>query len=256
MFVGLEACIDILGDWARFSLPPEGGSHPFVARDPATREPANPRLIYFGRAWRPDAVSPFRALRPRHPLGNPLLESIARAGKAARRFWLVRGDEVAVHRPAPGQPDGRGCGASAAAVHVLHGAGQRRRLEDDRRRDGPGIRSSTISRPGRSAPSRWRPRIPTSSTSAAAKACTARICRPANGVYKSTDAGRTWTHLGLPDAQQIPGLAIDPRNPDRVFVAALGHPYGPNEERGVFRSTRRRPHVPEGALQGREHRRQ
>jgi photosystem II stability/assembly factor-like uncharacterized protein len=57
-----------------------------------------------------------------------------------------------------------------------------------------------------------------------------------NGVYKSTDAGRTWTQLGLPDAHQIPSLAIDPRNPDRVFVAALGHPYGPNEERGVFRS--------------------
>jgi photosystem II stability/assembly factor-like uncharacterized protein len=57
-----------------------------------------------------------------------------------------------------------------------------------------------------------------------------------NGVYKSSDAGRTWTHLGLPDAQQVPSLAIDPRNPDRIFVAALGHPYGPNEERGVFRS--------------------
>ena len=58
-----------------------------------------------------------------------------------------------------------------------------------------------------------------------------------NGVYKSADAGRTWTHLGLTDAQQIPSLAVDPRNPDRVFVAALGHPYGPNEERGIFRST-------------------
>ena len=57
-----------------------------------------------------------------------------------------------------------------------------------------------------------------------------------NGVYKSVDAGRTWTQLGLRDAQQIPSLAIDPRNPDRIFVAALGHPYGPNEERGVFRS--------------------
>jgi photosystem II stability/assembly factor-like uncharacterized protein len=57
-----------------------------------------------------------------------------------------------------------------------------------------------------------------------------------NGVYKSTDGGRSWTHLGLTDAQQIPSLAIDPRNPDRVFVAALGHPYGPNEERGIFRS--------------------
>jgi len=57
-----------------------------------------------------------------------------------------------------------------------------------------------------------------------------------DGVYKSTDAGRTWTHLGLSDAQQIGGLAIDPNNENRVFVAALGHPYGPNTERGVYRS--------------------
>jgi photosystem II stability/assembly factor-like uncharacterized protein len=58
-----------------------------------------------------------------------------------------------------------------------------------------------------------------------------------DGVYKSTDAGATWTHLGLRDAQQIPKIAVDPRNPNRLFVAALGHPYGPNEERGIFRST-------------------
>ncbi len=59
-----------------------------------------------------------------------------------------------------------------------------------------------------------------------------------NGVYKSTDGGATWTHLPqLRDAQQIPNMAVDPRNPDRLFVAALGHPYGPNEERGIFRST-------------------
>jgi photosystem II stability/assembly factor-like uncharacterized protein len=57
-----------------------------------------------------------------------------------------------------------------------------------------------------------------------------------NGVYKSTDAGKTWTHLGLRDAQQITAIVIDPQNPDRVFVAAEGHPYGPNAERGVFRS--------------------
>jgi len=58
-----------------------------------------------------------------------------------------------------------------------------------------------------------------------------------NGIYKSTDAGKNWTHLGLRDGLQIPALAIDPRDPNRVFAAVLGHPYGPNEERGLFLST-------------------
>lgn len=57
-----------------------------------------------------------------------------------------------------------------------------------------------------------------------------------DGIYKSTDAGRTWTHLGLRDGQQIPQIIVDPRNPDRLFAAVLGHPYGPNEERGIYRS--------------------
>jgi len=57
-----------------------------------------------------------------------------------------------------------------------------------------------------------------------------------DGMYKSTDAGRTWTHLGLRDTQQIAQVVVDPKNADRVFVAALGHPYGPNTERGIFRS--------------------
>jgi photosystem II stability/assembly factor-like uncharacterized protein len=58
-----------------------------------------------------------------------------------------------------------------------------------------------------------------------------------DGIYKSTDAGKTWTHLGLRDGQQIPALAVDPRDPNRVFAAVLGHPYGANPERGIFRST-------------------
>ncbi len=57
-----------------------------------------------------------------------------------------------------------------------------------------------------------------------------------NGVYRSTDAGVTWTHAGLDDAQQIPDLAIDPRDPNRLYAAVLGHPFGPSAERGVFRS--------------------
>jgi photosystem II stability/assembly factor-like uncharacterized protein len=58
-----------------------------------------------------------------------------------------------------------------------------------------------------------------------------------NGIYKSTDTGKTWIHLGLRDGQQIPALAVDPRDPNRLFAAVLGHPYGPNPERGIFRST-------------------
>jgi photosystem II stability/assembly factor-like uncharacterized protein len=58
-----------------------------------------------------------------------------------------------------------------------------------------------------------------------------------DGIYKSIDAGKTWTHLGLRDGQQIPQIVVDPRNPNRLFVAVLGHPYGANEERGIFRST-------------------
>ncbi|HEX5053507.1 MAG TPA: glycoside hydrolase [Planctomycetota bacterium] len=57
-----------------------------------------------------------------------------------------------------------------------------------------------------------------------------------DGMYRSDDGGRTWRHLGLDDAQQIAAILVDPHDADRVFVAVLGHPYGPNEQRGVFRS--------------------
>ena len=57
-----------------------------------------------------------------------------------------------------------------------------------------------------------------------------------NGMYKSTDAGRTWTHVGLDDTRQIGKVIVDPRNADVVFVAALGHAYGANPDRGVYRS--------------------
>jgi len=57
-----------------------------------------------------------------------------------------------------------------------------------------------------------------------------------DGVYRSNDGGTTWSHLGLRDGQQITRIIVDPRDENRLFVAVLGHPYGPNRERGIFRS--------------------
>ena len=57
-----------------------------------------------------------------------------------------------------------------------------------------------------------------------------------DGIWKSTDAGQTWTHIGLDDSRRIPRIRIHPKNPDLVYVAVMGHLFGPNEERGVFRT--------------------
>lgn len=58
-----------------------------------------------------------------------------------------------------------------------------------------------------------------------------------DGLYKSLDGGKTWTNIGLRDTQHIASILVDPNNPNVVFVAAIGHAFGPTEERGVFRST-------------------
>ncbi len=57
-----------------------------------------------------------------------------------------------------------------------------------------------------------------------------------DGIFKSTDGGRTWRHVGLSDVQQVGRIVVHPTNPDIVLVAGMGHPYGPNDERGVFRT--------------------
>lgn len=69
------------------------------------------------------------------------------------------------------------------------------------------------------------------------EACLRSNISHGDGVYKSVDAGRTWKNLGLRDTGQIGRVWVDPHNADLVYVAAIGHPYGPNEERGVFRTS-------------------
>ena len=68
------------------------------------------------------------------------------------------------------------------------------------------------------------------------EACVRGNLAQGDGIYKSVDAGKTWKNVGLKDSRAIGKLIINPGNPDNVFVAALGHPYGPNPERGVFRT--------------------
>jgi photosystem II stability/assembly factor-like uncharacterized protein len=69
------------------------------------------------------------------------------------------------------------------------------------------------------------------------EACIRGTITYGDGVYKTTDGGRTWRNVGLRDTRHIGALIVDPKNPNLVFVAALGHAYGPSEERGLFRTT-------------------
>ena len=69
------------------------------------------------------------------------------------------------------------------------------------------------------------------------EACIRNDVSHGDGVYKSTDAGETWKNVGLPDSRHIARIRVHPQNADLVYVAALGHAFGPNQQRGVFRSS-------------------
>ena len=64
-----------------------------------------------------------------------------------------------------------------------------------------------------------------------------RSSNPGDGIYKSTDGGETWQFMGLRDTQHIARILVHPRNPDIVYVAAMGHLFTPNEQRGVYKTT-------------------
>ena len=178
------------------------------------------------------------------------------AGGPCRQSQPLRGDALAQHRAASRRADEGGGRRAEPALHLLHRHGERRRVEDDRRRAARGSRSSTTSRPDRSARSPSRRPIPTSSTSAAAKGCSGPTWRSATASTSPPTPARRGRISACATRSRSRSIAVDPKNPNRLFVAALGHPYGPNEERGIFRSTDGGQTFQNGALQGREHRRQ
>ena len=129
-------------------------------------------------------------------------------------------------------------GDYARPQHLLLWRVRRRRLEDHRRRARTGrtcrTASSTPPSVGALAVAPSDPNVIYAGTGETS----IRInVSHGDGVYKSTDAGKTWTHLGLGDTRHIGKIRIHPHDPDIVYVAALGHAFGPNSERGVFRST-------------------
>ena len=100
-----------------------------------------------------------------------------------------------------------------------------------------GRRSSTSIPSRRLATSRWRRRTPTSSTSAPENRTTGRAPRSARGVYKSTDGGKEFVYVGLKETQSIGRVVVHPKDPNIVYVAAVGHLFGPNPERGLYKTT-------------------
>jgi hypothetical protein len=115
----------------------------------------------------------------------------------------------------------------------------RRRAEFSKRSTAasPGSRSLTTKSTPPSATWRWpRPILPFCGPARASRTI-AKARRGGNGVYKSMDAGHTWTHMGLAETHHIGRVVIHPTDPNIVYVAALGHLWGPNKERGVFKTS-------------------
>ena len=168
----------------------------------------------------------------------------------------LRGDALAQHRAAARRADQGDGRRREPAVHLLYGHGQRRRVEDDQRRPhvDPDLRRPA-DRLDRIDRGRRRP-IPTSSTSAAAKGCSGPTSRSATAcTSRPTRARRGRISASATRSRSRASRSIR-RIPNRLFVAALGHPYGPNEERGIFRSTDGGASFQTRAVQRREHRRQ
>ncbi len=169
---------------------------------------------------RPDDIDEYLIPPPATPV-----DASPYSGLRWRMLGPFRGGRVDAVTGVPGRPNEFYFGAVNGGVWKI-----------DRCRAGVASGVRLRSRSRRSA--RWRSRRqhPTWSTSGTGESTLRDSMGFGNGVYKSTDAGATWTHLGLDETHHIGRIAVDPRNPNVVFVAAIGHLYAASPERGVFRT--------------------
>ena len=138
----------------------------------------------------------------------------------------------AVSRRPRGVRHGRTGGGSASTSAPLTAESGKQSM-----RESPGRQCLRASPSLPSAQSKWRHRIQTCFTPVPASPTSALPSAPATEFTNPRDGGQTWKNIGLRDSRQISRIVIDPKNPDIVYVGVLGHAYGPNAERGVFKST-------------------
>ncbi len=157
--------------------------------------------------------------------GAPVPESVY-SGMSWRQIGPFRGGRVAAVAGVPSQPDTYYLGAALGGLWKTTDGGHQWAPIFDH--------AGTLASIGAVAIAASNPNVLYAGTGESAPREDVSF---GDGVWKSLDAGTTWTHVGLTDSQHIARILIDPHNPDTVLVAALGHVYGPNDERGVFRTS-------------------
>ncbi|MEM8931982.1 MAG: glycosyl hydrolase, partial [Acidobacteriota bacterium] len=157
---------------------------------------------------------------PDHPVDPALLESLE-----WRELGPFRGGRSAAVAGIPNDRDTYYFGATGGGVWKTDDAGRAWRNVSD------GFFGGSI---GSVAVSAWDPNVIYVGTGE--KTVRGNVSH-GDGVWKSVDAGATWSHVGLGDSRHVPRVRIHPRDPDVAWVCALGHLFGPNEERGVFKTT-------------------